>query len=207
MPRRRTPELEIEAAKRAAAKAHRGERHDRIREALATGVPLRDLREANLDLWPEDEAGRMRWRRDLASVCPPSPKPAGTVVAAVERPEPLVLLPSVPCARVMHSTMQAPGIPLEMPGGRNARLWDGRAGTASIVPPSKIRNRAPLSAAPAPWLSRVHTAGIRTRYQVGWKVGSRQVGPRPTCPSDLPLHMRGYFGYYAEFRPSKMTLA
>jgi len=107
------------ARKRKAEKAVRMERLNRIRAAAPSGLDA--LREDNADLWPDTDAGRMKWRRDLIA--------AGVLVVAAPapvvapKPEPLVLLPSIPCARVMHSTMRDPFVPLEMPGGRNARVW------------------------------------------------------------------------------------
>lgn len=126
------------ARKRKAEKAIRTERLQRIRAASN----LDALREDNEDLWPDTDAGRVKWRRDLIAagvLVVPAPAP---VVAP--KPAPVVLLPSIPVARVMHSTMRDPFVPLEMPGERNARLWDGREGHAEIVPLDRITNRASL---------------------------------------------------------------
>jgi len=146
MPRRRTPELEANAAKLAQSRAERLERCQLIRSALAAGIPLAQFKAQNPDLWPDNEAGRMRWRRDYLVVCPPEPKPVapvepGRAMLVAER-ERLVLLPALPCARIRHSTMLDPIAGLELPGERNSRLWDGRAGTTEIVPVGEIRNAA-----------------------------------------------------------------
>lgn len=112
-----------------------------IRDGLARGRTLAQIHADHRHLWPDTGNGQRMWRRDRAAALP-------GVSLLVAPPERVEMLPSIPCARVRHSTMLDPGIPLELPGERNARLWDGRAGTASIVPPAQIRNRAPLSAAP-----------------------------------------------------------
>lgn len=110
-----------------------------IRDGLARGESLTEIHANHRSLWPDSGNGQRTWRRDRAAVVPES-------VVAVAAPA-VVLLPSVPCARTMHSTLLDPLLPLEMPGERNARLWDGRAGTTPIVPPSEIRNAATLASA------------------------------------------------------------
>lgn len=75
------------ARKRKAEKAIRTERLQRIRAA----ANLDALREDNADLWPDTDAGRMKWRRDLIA--------AGVLV--VDAPAPVAVTRELAEASVM----------------------------------------------------------------------------------------------------------